>query len=64
MVSSARYVGACGATLRVMGVEQSDSRWNECPAVAFLFYTVWMKQSVAEGAVYTQSHVGGERGCP
>ena len=24
VVSSARYVGACGATLRVMGVEQSD----------------------------------------
>ena len=49
VVSSARWVGAYGATLRVIGVEQTDSSWNEWPVVALLF-TQWVKQSVAKGA--------------
>ena len=35
--------------LRAIVVEQSDSSWNEQPAVVFLF-PLWVKQSVAEGA--------------
>ena len=37
-VSSAKYIGAYDAMLRVIGVEQSDSRWNKSPVVAFFIH--------------------------